>query len=459
MSWQIAQQAVRFDSYRGRTRSPLYAAAGEFGSSTMNGAALLADLGARGLLHDTTDADALVQRLDAAPTPAYCGFDPTADSLHIGNLQSIMLLRRLQRAGHPPIALVGGATGMIGDPSGRTDERQFLDQDVLDANRASIGEQLRGLLDFDDGPHAARLVDNRTWTEPMGVLEFLRDVGKHVTVNTMLAKESVKGRIERESGISFTEFSYMLLQANDYFALHRDHGCDLQVAGSDQWGNITAGIDLIRRRTGDTVHGLTAPLITRADGTKFGKSEGANVWLSAERTSPYQLYQYFVGVADADVEPMLLRLTAVDVAECRSVADAHHAQPGRRDGQRRLARELLTLIHGPDVVDPVERAAGVLFGGPLDDVDRPTFELLAAEIPTTTLQRDAVIGADPLDSFASSGLAKSKGEVRKNLAGHYVNGVSLAERSAVPFAESDLLHGQFVVLRRGKTSYHLLDVR
>ena len=424
----------------------------------MSGAATLDDLARRGLVQDHTDRDALVARLDAGPTGLYCGFDPTADSLHIGNLQSIMLLRRFQEAGHRPIALVGGATGMIGDPSGRSEERQFLDQDVLDANRAAIGDQLRRFLDFDAGDRSARLVDNRTWTEPMGVLEFLRDVGKHITVNTMLAKESVKGRIDRESGISFTEFSYMLLQANDFYALHAAEGCDLQVAGSDQWGNIVAGIDLVRRRTGDTVHGLTAPLITRADGTKFGKSEGTNVWLSPDRTSAYQLYQYFVGVADADVGPMLLRLTLVPVDECAEVAAAHAADPSRREGQRRLARELVALVHGPGTVGPVERAAGVLFGGPLDDVDPATFDLLATEVPSTEVGRDEVVGTDPVDWFVRAGLAKSKGEVRKNLAGHYVNAEALAARPEGPLAEQDLLHGRFVVLRRGKTSYHLLRV-
>ena len=436
-------------------------AVGTLGRSTLaavSGAATLDDLARRGLVQDHTDRDALVARLDAGPTGLYCGFDPTADSLHIGNLQSIMLLRRFQEAGHRPIALVGGATGMIGDPSGRAEERQFLDEDVLDANRAAIGAQLRRFLDFDAGDRSARLVDNRTWTEPMGVLEFLRDVGKHITVNTMLAKESVKGRIDRESGISFTEFSYMLLQANDFFALHVDEGCDLQVAGSDQWGNIVAGIDLVRRRTGDVVHGLTAPLITRADGTKFGKSEGANVWLSPERTSAYQLYQYFVGVADADVGPMLLRLTLVPVDECHEVAAAHAADPSRRDGQRRLARELVALVHGAGPVAPVERAAGVLFGGPLDDVDAATFELLATEVPTTDVGRNEVVGADPVDWFVRAGLAKSKGEVRKNLAGHYVNAAGLSTRPEGPLTEQDLLHGKFVVLRRGKTSYHLLCV-
>ncbi len=422
------------------------------------GAALLADLEQRNLLHDCTDRDALVARLDASPTTLYCGFDPTADSLHIGNLQSIMLLRRYQLAGHRPIALVGGATGMIGDPGGRTEERQFLDLDVLDHNRASIGAQLRRFLDFDAG---ATLVDNRSWTEGMGVLEFLRDVGKYVTVNTMLARDSVKSRIDREAGISFTEFSYMLLQANDFHVLHRDHGCDLQVAGSDQWGNITAGTDLVRRRTGDVVHGMTAPLIVRADGTKFGKSEGENIWLSAERTSPYRMYQYLLNVADSDVASLLLRLTTVPVEECLEVARVHAEDPSRRTGQRRLAREITSLVHGDGVIAPIEAAAGVLFGTPIDELDEAGFALLADEIPVTRLSRDEVGALDAAGLFAAVGLASSKGEVRRNPQGHYVNQVALAaleEGSASRIGAPDALHGRFLLLRRGKTAHHLVEL-
>jgi len=422
------------------------------------GAALLDDLEQRNLLQDCTDRGALVARLDASPTTLYCGFDPTADSLHIGNLQSIMLLRRYQLAGHRPIALVGGATGMIGDPGGRTEERQFLDLDVLDHNRGAIGAQLTRFLDFDAG---ATLVDNRTWTEGMGVLEFLRDVGKYVTVNTMLARDSVKSRIEREAGISFTEFSYMLLQANDYHVLHRDHGCDLQVAGSDQWGNITAGTDLIRRRTGEVVHGMTAPLIVRADGTKFGKSEGENIWLSAERTSPYRMYQYLLNVADTDVAPLLLRLTTVPVEECLEVAATHAEDPSRRTGQRRLAREITSLVHGAEVLGPIEAAAGVLFGTPIEELDEQGFALLAGEIPVTRLARGELETLDAAGLFAATGLAGSKGEVRRTPQGYYVNQVALAafaEGSASRIGVAEALHGKFLLLRRGKTAHHLVEL-
>ena len=422
-------------------------------------AGLLDDLDERGLVADHTDRAALHERL-ATATPVYCGFDPTADSLHIGNLQAIMLLRRFQLAGHPPFALVGGATGMIGDPSGRTAERTFLEQDVLDANRSAIGAQLETMLDF-GGPSAATLVDNRDWTGGLGLLEFLRDVGKHVTVNTMLAKESVKGRMDRESGISFTEFSYMLLQANDFRVLHERHGVDLQVAGSDQWGNITAGVDLVRRTSGDTVHGLTAPLIVRSDGSKFGKSEGENIWLSAERTSPYQMYQYLLNMPDDDVEELLLRLTTLPVAECRQVGEEHRSAPERREGQRRLARELVSLVHGAAAVPAVEAAAAVWFGGSVLDADAVTLETLAGETPSTSTTRSELLGAEPLDVLVRCGLARSKGEIRRNLAGYQVNQVPLRDRpggEGTPLGPEDLLHGRFLLLQRGRKTRHMVVV-
>ena len=422
-----------------------------------SGAELIDDLTRRGLRQDCTDLASLVRRLDDPPVTLYCGFDPTADSLHVGNLQSIMLLRRFQLAGHSPIALVGGATGMIGDPGGRSEERTFLDVEVLDHNRVCIGDQLGQFLDFDEGATAARLVDNRAWTEPLGVLEFLRDVGKHVTINTMLARDSVKSRIDRESGISFTEFSYMLLQAHDFLVLHRDYGCDLQVAGSDQWGNITAGIDLVRRRTGDAVHGLTAPLIVRQDGSKFGKSEGDNIWLSAERTSPYRMYQYLLNVADDDVESLLMRLTIVAVPDITRLVAAHREQPGRRAAQQRLAREVTALVHGDEVARQVERASAVLFGQPLDSLDAPAFELLAAEIPTSRLTVGELVGMDPVDLIASTPLASSKSEVRRTPGGYYVNQESLQVRDAGAIGTPDLVHGRFVLLRRGRSSHHLVE--
>lgn len=424
------------------------------------GEAILREFAERGLLHDSTDAEALAERLSAGPITLYCGFDPTADSLHIGNLQSIMLLRRFQEAGHRPIALVGGATGMIGDPSGRDSERAFLDTEVLDRNRESIKTQLTRFLDFTAETNGALLVDNRDWTEAMSVLEFLRDVGKFVTVNTMLAKESVRSRIEREEGISFTEFSYMLLQANDFEVLHRLHGCELQVAGSDQWGNITAGVDLARRRSGVRLHGLTAPLITRADGSKFGKSQGENIWLAAERTSPFRLYQYFLNVADEDVEQLLLRLTLMPVEEIRSVVAEHLRAPQNRLGQRRLARELTALVHGASSIGPIEAASATLFGAPVADAGPEAFELLREELPTTSFTAAELEGRDLADVFVMTGLAKSKGELRRNAKGYYVNqesleGWDLAQPAAM--LRSLALHGRFVLLQRGRGSHHLVE--
>ena len=417
-------------------------------------ASLLADLDARGLIQDSTDRVELAALLDPGGVSLYCGFDPTSDSLHVGNLQQILLLRRFQLAGHRPIALAGGATGMIGDPGGKSSERPLLDLDELDANLAAITAQLGRFLDFDAGGVSARLVDNRTWTQPMGVLEFLRDVGKHMTVNTMLGKDSVRSRIEREDGISFTEFSYMLLQANDFHVLHTTEGCDLQVAGSDQWGNITAGIDLIRRRLGHTVHGLTSPLLLRSDGQKFGKSEGGALWLDRAKTSPYQLYQYFLRSDDRDVATMLLRLTLVPVDEIHEEISRHGADPAARGAQRRLARELVGLVHGDAVVTPVEAASSVLFGGDPTTAGPEAFELLESEIPTTHVAPADL--ADLPGLFVRAGLAKSKGEVRRNPAGYHVNGVPVGDRGALD--EADLLHTRYVLLRRGKASHGLAIV-
>ena len=292
----------------------------------LHSAAVLDDLAARGLVQDHTDLTALRALLDDHPVRVYCGFDPTADSLHVGNLVPLLLLRRFQDFGHLPIVLAGGATGMIGDPGGRSTERNLLDAVTLRANVEAIKKQLRAFVDF-EGPDAAMLVDNRDWTEPMGVLDFLRDVGKYVTVNTMLAKESIRSRVEGDQGISYTEFSYMLLQANDFHELHLVHDCELQVGGSDQWGNITAGIELIRRRVGATVHGLTVPLVTRSDGEKFGKSVGGAVWLDPEKTLPYEFHQFFVNTDDADVGRLLFQLTLVEPTEVAEVMAAHAESP------------------------------------------------------------------------------------------------------------------------------------
>lgn len=418
-----------------------------------SGSGILGELRARGLVHDTTDPAALERRLSTGPVTLYCGFDPTADSLHLGNLQQILLLRRFQLAGHRPIALAGGATGMIGDPGGKSEERPMLDRDVLDANLVAICAQLERFLDFEAGSGAALLVDNREWTEPLSVLEFLRDVGKHVTVNTMLAKESVRSRLERDAGISYTEFSYMLLQAHDFDVLHQRYGCELQVAGSDQWGNITAGIDLIRRRHGTHVHGLTSPLLLRADGQKFGKSEAGAIWLDGTKTSPYQLYQYLVRLDDADVERMLLRLTLLPVEEIDDVVKRHAERPEARLGQRTLATHLVELVHGPAAVGPVLEASDILFGGDPQRAAAEAFEVLGAEIPTTRVSHADL--ADPVSLLAGA-FGVSKGEVRRQANGFYVNGRALQEWGEID--STDLLHGRYLILRRGKSRHHLVQV-
>jgi tyrosyl-tRNA synthetase len=417
---------------------------------------LLADLDARGLLHDTTDRVALATRLANGPVRFYWGCDPTADSLHIGNLVGVLAVRRLQLAGHPPIVLAGGATGMIGDPSGRSGERTLLDDATLARNLAAIKDQLAALIRF-DGAAAAQMVDNATWTADLTLLEFLRDVGKHVTVNQMVAKESVRSRMASEDGISYTEFSYMLLQAHDYAWLHAHTGCELQVGGSDQWGNITAGIDLVRRRHGASVHGLTWPLLVRSDGQKFGKSQAGNVWLGAHRTSRYAFYQYWMQVPDADVRRFLLQLTLLPVEECEDVAAAHALAPHERAGQRRLAREVTALVHGPEAAAAAEAASRVLFGGNPLEASAAALDLLAEELGTTAVPRSRLDeGVDLVDLLVESGLASSRGDARRNLPGTYVNGVRAGEDGGA-VSSTDLRHGRWVLLRRGKRTYHLVE--
>ncbi|MFM8382124.1 MAG: tyrosine--tRNA ligase, partial [Actinomycetota bacterium] len=328
----------------------------------MSDSSFLADLEARGLIHDSTDRRSLADRLAEGPIGVYVGFDPTADSLHVGNLLGQIMLRRFQLAGHRPVVLAGGATGMVGDPGGRSEERNLLDRETLTRNVAGVKRQLEKILDF-GGAHAARLVDNADWTAPMGVLEFLRDVGKHFTVNQMVAKESVRARMESENGISYTEFSYMLLQAHDFCHLCQAEGVEMQMGGSDQWGNITAGIDLIRRRLNRPAFGLTWPLLTRSDGKKMGKSVQGALWLDPDKTSPYQFRQYWMQVPDEDVERFLLQLTLLAVPEISEIMADHRGRPEQRIAQQRLAREVTTLVHGPAAEKAAAEATTVLFGG------------------------------------------------------------------------------------------------
>ncbi len=421
----------------------------------MTGEQLLNDLDARGLIHDSTDRAALIERLNQGPIGVYVGFDPTADSLHAGNLLGQVMLRRFQLAGHRPVVLAGGATGMVGDPGGRSEERNLLDRETLNHNVACVKKQLEKILDF-DGPVAARMVDNATWTEPMGTLEFLRDVGKHFTVNQMVAKESVRARMESENGISFTEFSYMLLQANDFRHLCEFENVEMQMGGSDQWGNITAGTDLIRRRLTKSGYGLTWPLLTRSDGQKMGKSVHGALWLDPEKTSPYEFRQYWVQLPDEDVERFLLQLTLRSVDDIASLMVEHRAAPEKRLAQRALATDVTTLVHGAAAEQAAAEAAQVLFGGDPTTASAEALAVVAREVPSSEMTREQL--GDQIAVLVQSGLAASNGEARRTLTqkGFKANGQTLEETKSL--LEVDLLHGRYMLLRKGKTNFHLLTV-
>lgn len=417
---------------------------------------ILDELTWRGLVNDCTDATELTKRL-AAPATLYCGFDPTAESLHVGNLVPLLALRRFQLLGHHPIALAGGATGSIGDPSGKTAERQLLTKEILDRNIASVKVQLAKLLDFETRANPARLLDNATWTAGVSYLEFLRDIGKHFTVNQMVAKESVRARMEdREVGISYTEFSYMLLQAFDFMVLRRDHNCELQIGGSDQWGNITAGIELTRKKLGQQVYGLTLPLITNADGSKFGKSVGGAIWLDPKRTSVYRFYQFWINTDDRDVIRYLKFFTFLSREEVAELEAKHTANPGAREAHKALARAVTDLIHGPEATQEAIRASEILFGGNLDGVSESTFNEIVGEVPTKEIEKARLAGAGFLlvELLVHSGLCPSKGQARKDIEGGGVNINNVREASATrTVTTSDLLFGKHVLLRKGKKNY------
>jgi tyrosyl-tRNA synthetase len=417
---------------------------------------LLADLEARGLVHDSTDRSALAARLDQGPVSLYYGCDPTADSLHVGNLIGLLVLRRFQDAGHRPIALAGGATGMVGDPSGRSEERNLLDDETLSANVAAIKEQIGRIVDLSgDG----RLVDNRDWTGEIRLLDFLRDVGKHVTVNQMVARESVKARMASEHGISYTEFSYMLLQANDYLWLHRNEGVDLQIGGSDQWGNLLAGVDLIRRSTGDAVHALSWPLITAPDGTKLGKSTGGRVWLDADRTSPYALFQHWMATDDRQVRQFLAQFTLLPLAEVDAVVAAHEKAPEQREAQRLLAREATALVHGPSAARGAEEAAAALFGGPIGALTPAGLDEVLREVPSVAVTAQELDdGIEVAAAIQRAGLAASASAARRlvDQGGAYVNGEQASKDRRI--GRSDLVHGRAILLRSGKRNHAALVV-
>ena len=425
---------------------------------------LIEDLQWRGLLADCTDLDGLRERIATGkPITVYCGFDPTGDSLHVGHLMGQLTLARFQRAGHHVIALAGGATGMVGDPSGRSSERNLLTREQLAHNIACIKAQLSRLLDFTVAANPARLVDNAEWTAPISFLDFLRDVGKHFSLNVMLAKDSVKSRMEGDGGISYTEFSYQLLQAYDFYHLRKTFDCELQIGGSDQWGNLTAGTDLVRKKLGSetAAFGWTFPLITKSDGTKFGKTASGAVWLDPERTSPYKLYQFFVNTEDAKVCEYLRKFTFLSREEIEPLEAAHAANPGAREAHKALAREVTRLVHGQAALDAALKASAILFGAEIGDTTEDVFRDVVGEIPTKDLPpaQLAEPGLALTEALVLSGLSQSKGQAKKDIEGGgvYINNVKCAD-TAKALSPADLLFGKHVLLRKGKRTYAVLNV-
>ena len=411
----------------------------------------------RDLISDCTDWEGLQERLAMGPITLYCGFDPTADSLHVGSLVPLLALRRFQLCGHHPIAVAGGATGSIGDPSGKTAERQLLTHELLKANIEGVKVQLGSFMEFEGVENAAQLVDNADWTAPLSFLDVLRDIGKHFKVNAMVSKESVRARMEdRDVGISYTEFSYMILQALDFHYLCETQDCELQVGGSDQWGNITAGIDLIHRKQNRQAYGLTLPLITNADGTKFGKTESGAVWLDVNRTSIYQFYQFWVRVDDRDVVRYLKYFTFLSRDEVEELASQHEAEPHARIAHKALAWEVTALVHGEEAVTEAIRASEILFGGELEGITEATFREVAGEVPTCELSTER-FGGEGLwlpELLHEAGLAQSRGQARKDVKGGgvYVNGKRIdAEQHKL--TTSDLMFEKYLLLRRGKRNY------
>jgi tyrosyl-tRNA synthetase len=440
--------------------------------------AFLEELRARHLFHQCTDEDQLLAHLVASSDEQhrqqggvrfYNGFDPTADSLTIGNLVPIMLMRRFQRAGHTPYVLLGGATGLIGDPSGKESERSLRTEDEVNFNIAAQRKIFETLLDFDESkPNHARLVNNYDWFKGIGFIEALRDIGKHFSVNQMIARDSVKNRLEREQGISYTEFSYMLLQAYDFLHLFRTERITLQTAGADQWGNIVSGSDLVRRIEGlnednsTKSFGLTAPLVTKADGSKFGKTETGAVWLSSERpsgepgTSPYAYYQFWLNASDDDAGRFLRLFTELPLAEIDALLERHAAEPFKREAQRTLAQQATTILHGEAEMRNAEAAAKALFSGEVRSLDEKTLREVFAAVPSTDHDKASLAGGlDPVELVAQTSLASSKSEARKHLtAGALsINGDKLAEGDTITTAQ--LLHGSVVCLRRGKKNWHV----
>ena len=420
---------------------------------------IFSDLTWRGLIHQTTDGQHVPKWLQSGSRTLYAGFDPTADTLHVGSFVPIMTLRRFQKAGHRPIALVGGATGMIGDPSGKSEERNLLDRDQLARNVEGIGNVLKRFLDF-DGPNGAVLVNNFDWMSGFSYLDFLRDVGKHFPVNVMLGKDSVKNRLSGDSGISYTEFSYMLLQAYDFLHLKRTYGCDLQIGGSDQWGNITAGIDLTRRMVpGTQLYGLTCPLLLKSDGTKMGKTERGAIWLTADRTSPYAFYQYWVNLGDIDAGRALRVLTELPHEEIESLDVSRDREPHLRKSQKRLAEWLTQLVHGDSGLAAAQRATEIFFGAEIVNLDDAALGEIFADVPSKEIPREKLSGTGLvlIDALVEAGLCKTKSDARRLIdqGGAAVNN-RVRSGTDTALTEADLASQSILVLRSGKKKYALL---
>ncbi|MBA62607.1 MAG: tyrosine--tRNA ligase [Planctomycetaceae bacterium] len=418
---------------------------------------IYADFSARGLIHQTTDD--LAPWLNEKSRTMYIGFDPTADSMHVGHLMQVMTLRRFQKAGHRPIALVGGATGMIGDPSGKSQERNLLTVEQLHANTEAIKNQMQNFIDFHEADGGAVLANNLDWMKEFSFLEFLRDIGKNFPVNVMLGKDSVKSRLEGESGLSYTEFSYMLLQAYDFAHLYQKYGCELQVGGSDQWGNITAGIDLGRRMYGASLYGMTCPLLTKADGTKMGKTESGAVWLSAERTSPYKFYQYWINVADDDAGQCLRFLTELSIDEIVALDESRKNEPHLRSSQKRLAEELTLNVHRQEGLNAARKATEIFFGSEIQDLSDMQLLDIFADVPSVNASKDALAGGEItiIDALVNSGLSNSRGDARRAIeqGGGYVNNRRVEAIDYV-LSPEDLASETVIVLRRGKKKYALI---
>jgi len=411
----------------------------------------------RGFLH--THTQQAEQHLAGSRVTGYIGFDPTASSLHIGSLLPIMGLLHLQRGGHVPVAIAGGGTGMIGDPSGKTHERKLLSLEDIEANLDGIKKQLAQFLDFNAAANPAKLVNNADWLTKLSMMEFLRDIGKHFSINEMMAKDSVRNRLDKEQGMSFTEFSYSLLQSYDYLELFDRYHCTLQMGGSDQWGNIVSGVDLIRRLRGAEAHAIVFPLITTASGVKFGKTEGGTVWLDPGRTSPYRFYQFWMNTDDRDVVQYLKFFTLLTEKTILGLEDSARTSPEKREAQSVLAREVTRMLHGETALEAAVRASKVFFGGELTGVAESELLDIFSDVPSVELPRPQLEGISLIDLMVAAGAAKSKGEARRAIQGGgiYLNNIRIADE-AKKMSLGDAMHGKFIVLRKGGKNYFLVKV-